>query len=78
LTESKTVLCAKCGTEHQTRPEAREGFDKDGTPVFGVFAKDYTYHMDFFNGSSQYVPLCNTHDRDTISLIHTKDLYIGS
>jgi len=68
LTESKTVLCAKCGTEHQTHPEPREGFAKDGTPTFGVFAVDYTYIMDFHNGGSQYVPLCKVHSRDSISL----------
>ena len=66
-TEEKTVLCAKCGTEHNTHPTERGGFDGEGIPIWGVFAKDYTYHRDYYLNKG-YVPLCNTHTRDELSL----------
>lgn len=67
ITESKTVLCAKCGTEHDRHPVQRKGFDGEGKPISGVFAKDYTYHNDWFLDRG-YVPLCNAHSRDELSV----------
>ena len=74
-TVEKFVRCLKCDKGHVTIPEPREHKAKDGTTVFGVATEDYTYYIDNFKDLG-YGPICNEHNRDDISIVPEKRLYI--
>lgn len=69
----KTVVCIRCGTEHEAVPAQRNGFDKDGNPKVAVWAKDYTYYKDNYKHKGFGV-LCNRHERDAISNVTEKEI----
>lgn len=68
------LICAKCGTEHDSVPEVRTD-TWNGVETTGVWAKDFTYVRDFYKG--KYVVLCKRHDRDSISQKSMKEITSG-
>lgn len=64
LEEKKVVFCAVCFVPHDEHPEERKD-TWNGKPITGVWAQDYTYVRDFYQGN--YVPICKDHDREEIS-----------
>jgi hypothetical protein len=68
----ETLICAKCGSEHDSVPEERTDI-WNGVEQRGVWAGDFTYVRDFYKG--EYAILCRKHDRDSISKTSVKDLY---
>lgn len=61
----ETLICAKCGTEHDSLPPVRTD-TWNGVTQTGVWAKDFTYHRDFYL-SKGYVVLCNSHKLEDIA-----------
>ena len=68
--EQTVVFCIVCFAQHNEHPPARED-EFNGRLVDGVWARDYTYHKDYFHG--RYGVICNDHDRDEISERKMKD-----
>jgi hypothetical protein len=64
VAEKKTVLCAVCFAPHDEHPEERED-TWNGKTFVGVWAHDYTYLWDFYQGN--YTTVCRSHDREEIS-----------
>lgn len=75
-TEDAFVRCLKCDKGHPTHPEPSEHKDKDGVVVFGINVRDYTYYKDNFKDQG-FGPLCNEHNRDDISIVPERKLYLN-
>lgn len=62
----ETLICAKCGTEHDSLPEERTD-TWNGVEQTGVWAKDFTYYRDFYLNGNEYVVLCKSHKIEAVS-----------
>lgn len=62
---AETLICAKCGSEHDSVPEVRTD-TWNGKEVTGVWAQDFTYYWDNYL-SKGYVILCKSHKLEEIA-----------